>query len=95
MITFEQQYFGNSLMAWLIALGILIGTMLILKVVQKIIVHRMGRFAVGTKTEIDDMLVEMMARHGSSSCLLLPCTHVPTASCFPTKDRDCCRQCLC
>ena len=62
MITFEQQYFGNSLMAWLIALGILIGTMLILKVVQKIIVHRMGRFAVGTKTEIDDMLVEMIGK---------------------------------
>lgn len=62
MITFEQRYFGNSLMEWLIALGILVGTLLILKVVQKITVHRAGKFAEGTKTEIDDLVVEIIGK---------------------------------
>ncbi len=62
MNTFEQLYFGNSVKGWLIALGIIIGTVLVLKMIQKIIVHRVGKFAETTKTEIDDLVVEIVGK---------------------------------
>lgn len=62
MNTLEQLYFGNSVKEWLIAFGIIVGTMLLLKIIQKSIVHRMGKFAETTKTEIDDLVVEIAGK---------------------------------
>lgn len=62
MNTFDKKFLGNSVMEWVIALGVLVGTILILKVIQKVIVHRIGKFAEATKTEIDDLIIAIVGK---------------------------------
>jgi small-conductance mechanosensitive channel len=55
-------YFGNTLLTWLITIGILCLAFIILKLVLKAITHRFARFAEKTHTDIDDLVVEVLKR---------------------------------
>ena len=58
----EQQYLGNSIEEWLIAAGVMVVTFVVLKLVQRILVSRIGHLAERTKTDIDDAIVEVLSK---------------------------------
>lgn len=53
----NQTYFGNTLEAYLIALGIFIGTVIIIFIFKKVVLSRLRKWAETTDTKIDDFLV--------------------------------------
>lgn len=58
----DKLIWGNPLSEWLIAIGVTIATFLLLGVVKRFIVFRLGRLAEKTETDIDDMLVDLVKR---------------------------------
>jgi small-conductance mechanosensitive channel len=53
----ETNYFGNSLQAWLTAVGILAVVLTILRIAQRIVASRLQKLAAVTSTEWDDIVV--------------------------------------
>ncbi len=39
---FDEVYFGNAIHSWAIALGVAIGTTVLLSIFKRIVVHRLG-----------------------------------------------------
>ncbi|HOC46934.1 MAG: mechanosensitive ion channel family protein [Syntrophorhabdaceae bacterium] len=60
MELFSKVYLGNTVQAWLIAIGILIVVFIILKSVQRVATRWLSRLAAATDHGIDDLLVEML-----------------------------------
>jgi small-conductance mechanosensitive channel len=54
-----ERYLGNPLSDWLIALGVLAGTFAVLVVARLLIVRRLGAFVRRTKTDFDDLAVDL------------------------------------
>lgn len=59
---FEKIYFNNSLQDYLIAAGIILGGMLIIRIFRKSILRKLQKWASKTDTEYDDMLVRGIER---------------------------------
>jgi small-conductance mechanosensitive channel len=57
-----KTYFGNTVEAFLIALGIFIGGMILVKVIEKIVLARLKKWAEKTETTLDDYLVEAIKK---------------------------------
>jgi small-conductance mechanosensitive channel len=57
-------YFDNTLRVWLIALGIVVASWLILSLAKRLIVRRLQKFAETTATDVDDLFVELIRRTG-------------------------------
>ena len=55
MMLWQEVYFGNSIKNWVIALVIILVAFLILKVIQKVAIAKISRFARQTQTMIDDL----------------------------------------
>ncbi|MCW8816805.1 MAG: hypothetical protein OQK52_02885, partial [Ignavibacteriaceae bacterium] len=53
----NQTYFGNTIEAYLIALGIFIGAVIIIFIFKKVVLSRLRKWAETTDTKIDDFLV--------------------------------------
>ena len=53
-------FFGNTVLAWLTALGIAAGVTLALYVVKKVVVHHLRILAARTETRLDDIAVEAL-----------------------------------
>lgn len=58
----ERQYFGNSVETWLIALGIIVVSFVILKVLQAIVARRLAAIAKTTITQLDDLVVAVIGK---------------------------------
>lgn len=58
----DKNYFGNSLQAWLTALGILAGVLIVLRVAQSIVENHIRRLATTTSTELDDIVVAALSK---------------------------------
>lgn len=54
----NQTYFGNTITAYLIALGILIGGIVLIKIIKAIIIHRLKKWSEKTETTLDDFLIK-------------------------------------
>ena len=54
----SQMYFGNTIEAYLIAVGIFIGSIIIIKIVEKIVLYRLKKWAEKTETTLDDFLIK-------------------------------------
>jgi len=54
----NQIYFGNTIKAYLIALGIFLGCIILIKIVEKIVLYRLRKWAVKTETTLDDFLIK-------------------------------------
>jgi small-conductance mechanosensitive channel len=54
----NQTYFGNTIEAYLIALGILIGSIILIKIFKSIVLHRLKKWAEKTETTLDDFLIK-------------------------------------
>ncbi|NNL21412.1 MAG: mechanosensitive ion channel, partial [Ignavibacteriaceae bacterium] len=57
-----QTYFGNTVQAYLIALGIFVGGVILVKILQKIVLFRLKKWAEKTETTLDDFLVEAIEK---------------------------------
>ena len=58
----NQSYFGNTLEAYLIALGIFIGGMILVKIAEKIVLFRLKKWAEKTETTLDDFLIKRVEK---------------------------------
>ena len=54
----SQTYFGNTTEAYLIALGILIGGIVLIKIFKTIVLYRLKKWAEKTETTLDDFLIK-------------------------------------
>ncbi|HET6417522.1 MAG TPA: mechanosensitive ion channel domain-containing protein, partial [Polyangiales bacterium] len=57
MFDLSNTFYGNEIRSWLIALGIGIGTLLVLHVLEQVLVVRIERLTRKTHTIIDDLVV--------------------------------------
>lgn len=55
-------WYGNTVRAWLIALGVLIAGMAVLLTARRILTHRLSALASRTSTDLDDFAVDLL-RH--------------------------------
>ncbi len=58
----NQTFWGNTLQAYAIAIGILIVGLILVKVLQKIILHRLKKWAATTETTLDDLLIKSIEK---------------------------------
>jgi small-conductance mechanosensitive channel len=70
----DQSVLGNDLRTWGIALAITIGGTLILRLLQRFLVARLGKRVGGTSTAVDDAIQEIMSRT-NILFLLLVCAY--------------------
>jgi small-conductance mechanosensitive channel len=54
----KQTYFGNTVETYLIALGILIGGVVLIKIFKTIVLYRLKKWAERTETTLDDFLIK-------------------------------------
>ena len=58
----DQEFYGNSLYNWLISLGILIGSFILIKILYWIFSNVFKRITSKTKTNIDDVLLDKLEK---------------------------------
>jgi small-conductance mechanosensitive channel len=58
----DWRFYGNPLSAWLVALGIVVGGVGVLLLVNSIVVNRLDRLASRTPTALDDLVVDVLRR---------------------------------
>ena len=58
----DQKFYGNSLYNWLISLGILIGSFILIKILYWIFSNVFKRITSKTKTNIDDVLLDKLEK---------------------------------
>jgi small-conductance mechanosensitive channel len=62
MTFLEDVYLGNSILTWLIAVGVAILAFLCLLFLRKILRSRLHRLAKATETDLDDLVVDLIKR---------------------------------
>lgn len=58
----DQTFWGNTLQAYAIALGIFIFGLILVKVLQKIVLRRLKKWAEKTETTLDDLLIKSVEK---------------------------------
>lgn len=58
----NETYFGNTIEAYLVALGIFIGGMILVKIAEKIVLYRLKKWAQKTETTLDDFLIKRVEK---------------------------------
>ncbi|GJQ20216.1 MAG: hypothetical protein HBSIN02_05710 [Bacteroidia bacterium] len=58
----DHRYFGNSVQQWLIAFGVVIVSLLVLKLMRVFLIRRLVAMAEKTETQVDDFLVDVVAK---------------------------------
>ncbi len=56
-------YWGNTVQSYLIFLGVLLVSLLVIIIIKKIILKKLGKWAKKTATRLDDMLVKMTGKY--------------------------------
>jgi len=62
MTILDRVYLGNTVLDWLIALGIAAITFSILLLLKRVLARRLQRFARTTQTDLDDLVVDLVKR---------------------------------
>lgn len=57
-----RQFLGNSVREWIVALAVLAGSFLLLGLVKRLVIFRLGKLAAQTETDIDDLLIDIVRR---------------------------------
>lgn len=60
MTLLQKIYFGNTLLAWLSALGLSLAVLSVLILLKRTFLHRVAAFAQKTETLVDDLVVEVL-----------------------------------
>ena len=58
----NKNYFGNTIEAYLVSLGIFIGGIIIVKIAEKIVLFRLKKWAEKTETTLDDFLIKRVEK---------------------------------
>ncbi|HEX7937944.1 MAG TPA: mechanosensitive ion channel family protein [Gemmatimonadaceae bacterium] len=58
----DKQFYGASVTRWLVALATLFGTYLVLRLLQRWVKNRVGKWAARTETEWDDLIVALIGQ---------------------------------
>lgn len=58
----NAEIFGNPVRDWIVAAGFAAGALLVLLLIRRLIVQRLGAVAVRTETAVDDFIVEIVRR---------------------------------
>ncbi len=53
----SNTFYGNDIETWLVALGVAVGTLIVLRLVEQVLIVRIARLTRKTSTVIDDILV--------------------------------------
>jgi small-conductance mechanosensitive channel len=69
-----RPYYGNTVAAWLVALGVLLGGWAVLAMARRLLVRRLERFADRTKTVVDDLALRALRRTSSTFLFVLALT---------------------
>lgn len=56
----EKTFYGNTILEWSIALGIILGSVIVSKIIYWIFTKVVKRLAAKTKTRLDDLIVDMI-----------------------------------
>ncbi len=59
---FQYQIFGNSIESYFFALAVFLAVLFVFKIIQIILLRRLQRLADKTKTEIDDIFIEIIKK---------------------------------
>ncbi|MBU0595996.1 mechanosensitive ion channel family protein [Candidatus Bipolaricaulota bacterium] len=59
---FQETFYENPIWLWFVALGIILFVGLVLRLLMRVLVRRLKRFASKTPGRLDDLLVEMLAK---------------------------------
>lgn len=62
MELFDREFFGNSIKAWAAALGIVVASIILLRIVRGVFAAKIAKLAEKTATQIDDLLVDVLRR---------------------------------
>lgn len=68
MEVMQQEYFGNSVLQWSIALAVAVAAFVVFTVVRSVVVRRLRKLADRTETDIDDFAVGLI---GSTKTMLI------------------------
>lgn len=79
----DQPLFGNTVAAWASALGIFVLCFAGLKLLQRLLINRLSRLAERTKTELDDLIVDLLRKTRSWFLLVLALQPVLPALVIP------------
>ncbi|MEY2747803.1 MAG: hypothetical protein RL112_2845, partial [Planctomycetota bacterium] len=58
----ERVILENTVQDWIVALSILAGSFLLLGILKRLVIYRLGRLAAKTETDIDDLLIDIVRR---------------------------------
>ena len=56
----DQIFWNNPLRDWLIALGIILGAMIVLRFIQSVVIGRIKKLASHTRTDLDDFVISVV-----------------------------------
>jgi small-conductance mechanosensitive channel len=59
---FDQVFYQNTLKVWLIAIGIVVLSIFVLRIIITVLRRKIKRLAQKTKTDIDDLVVDLLGR---------------------------------
>lgn len=68
---FEKTFYGNTVMEWVIALGIIIGSVIISKIIYWIFGKFVKALTAKTKTRLDDLIVDMIEEPVSFAIVII------------------------
>jgi small-conductance mechanosensitive channel len=83
MDIFAIEFYGNSLKSWLISVGILLSSLILLLLLKRVIVRRLSDFAKRSPTLIDDALVNLFGQTRSYFILAISVYFATLALTFP------------
>jgi len=55
-------FYGNEVKAWLIALGVTVGTLIVLRLVEQVLIARVEKLTLKTSTILDDIIVRALRK---------------------------------
>ena len=58
----DKQFYGNTVSEWAIALGIILGSFIAVKICYWVIANIISRITQKTKTRVDDVLIEKLEK---------------------------------
>ncbi len=58
----EKSFYNNSIQLWILAILVMVATFVVMRVVKRIIIRQLKKLAGRTKTNIDDLVVDLLGR---------------------------------
>jgi small-conductance mechanosensitive channel len=60
----EEEYLGNTMQAYLVAIGIILAGFVVVRIFRRIVLRRLKKWSASTETKFDDLLIKTIERFG-------------------------------